>query len=128
MPFCPKCKYEYNAGTTVCPDCGEKLVDQLTEPAMEEKPDQDWIPLARLTSQQLADMLKEALEVKDIPAVLTSNTGHFGITGQMGISSFRPIGGGYVIYVPRDFAVEADKEAALILGEDWEKAKIVDIK
>jgi hypothetical protein len=112
----------------VCPDCGEKLAAKLPEQNVEEKPDQDWVPLARLTSQQTAEMLRGALEAKGIPAVLHSGTGHFGVTGQMGISSFRPVGGGYVIFVPVVFVEDANCEAEVILGDDWEKLKIVDIK
>jgi hypothetical protein len=29
MPFCPKCRYEYNPEVKECPDCGEKLVASL---------------------------------------------------------------------------------------------------
>jgi len=128
VPFCPKCKYEYNPNVSVCPDCGEKLVDQLPEERLEERPDQDWIPLVQLTSQQTAEMLRGALDAKGIPAVLRSGTGHFGITGQMGISSFRPIGGGYIIFVPVVFVEDANCEARVILGDDWEKVKLSNTK
>ncbi len=30
MSWCPKCKYEYKEGITVCADCGATLVDELT--------------------------------------------------------------------------------------------------
>ncbi len=36
--FCPKCRYEYNPGITICPDCNEPLVDQL--PPEEEEMDE----------------------------------------------------------------------------------------
>lgn len=29
MPFCPKCKYEYEKEIKTCPDCGSELVDEL---------------------------------------------------------------------------------------------------
>ena len=29
MPFCPKCKYEYREGFTLCPDCDVELVPEL---------------------------------------------------------------------------------------------------
>jgi len=31
MSWCPKCKNEYRAGITVCPDCNEALLEELTE-------------------------------------------------------------------------------------------------
>ena len=31
MPWCPKCKNEYRAGITVCPDCNEELMEELEE-------------------------------------------------------------------------------------------------
>ncbi|MBL4937366.1 DUF2007 domain-containing protein [Clostridium sp. YIM B02515] len=29
--FCPKCRGEYVEGIKVCPECGEKLIDELNE-------------------------------------------------------------------------------------------------
>jgi hypothetical protein len=129
MPFCPKCGYEYEHEVTVCPDCDVALVD--TRPVTEEsellREYEDWVPLARLTSPQYAEMIEEALSEKDIPVVIQGGTGHFGVTGQMGTSSFRPIGGGYTIHVPAEFVEDADIEGEAILGDDWIKGRLVDI-
>lgn len=38
MAWCPKCKYEYREGVTVCPDCECELVDDLSLVCEEEKP------------------------------------------------------------------------------------------
>lgn len=129
MPFCPKCRYEYKPGVYNCPDCGEELVDQLPVEVTADESDisagyENWQPLARLTSLQYAEMIVEGLKSKDIPAMMISETGHFGVTGQLGINSFRPIGGGYLILVPLEFAEQADSEAELMLGEDWVKARL----
>jgi len=86
------------------------------------------VQLARLTSQHYADMITDALRAKEIPVVVISGAGHFGQTGQMGISSFRPIGGGYSVMVPREFIDRADIEGQQILGEEWEKAKLFDVE
>jgi len=72
-------------------------------------------------------MVMEALRAKDIPAVIHSDAGHFGQTGQMGTSSFRPMGGAYTLMIPRDHIVEADREAATILGDVWEKSRLCDL-
>lgn len=131
MPFCPNCRYEYDAGVTECPDCEEELVPSLPEPDdetidLEGKYD-DWVELARLTSQPSVAMLIEALHDSEIPAVVLSGAGHFGQTGQMGSSSFRPVGGAYTILVPEDFVQEADQEATAILGEEYEKCRLIEI-
>lgn len=146
MPFCPKCQFEYREGVTVCPDCNENLVASLppedtrskdnwrrrkdqsalpTEPLPDDD-DVEWIPLARLTSLQSAEMVMEVLLDKDIPAVMHSGVGHFGEIGNMGPSSYRAVGGAYTIMVPEDSVEDADLEAEAILGEEWEKARLID--
>ncbi|MEW6410836.1 MAG: hypothetical protein AB1483_00015 [Candidatus Zixiibacteriota bacterium] len=126
--FCPKCRYEYEAGVEVCPDCDEPLVASLpVEDADDGEGYEDWVQLARLTSQQSAAMILEVLREKDIPAVILSGAGHFGLTGQMGPSSYRPIDGAYSVVVPEDFVVDADREGQAILGEEWERSRLVDI-
>jgi hypothetical protein len=129
MPFCPKCKYEYRVGINICPDCEVYLVDQLPVEVTAEVKDlragyENWRVLARLTSSQYAEMVVEGLKSKEIPAMMISETGHFGVTGQLGIDSFRPIGGGYLILVPHEFAEDADNEAELMLGDNWVKARL----
>lgn len=39
MPWCPKCKLEYVAGKTICPDCNAELVDSLDD-TVEQVPDE----------------------------------------------------------------------------------------
>ena len=130
MPFCPKCRYEYRPEISECPDCHEKLVATMP-PEPDESDDSavydDWTPIARMTSPQYADMVVEALRSKSIPAVLSDTSGHFGQTGQMGPSSFRPVGGAFTtLYVPAEFAEDACHEAQVIMGEDWEKISLGD--
>lgn len=33
MPWCPKCRYEYEPEVTICPDCGEELRDEPVAPS-----------------------------------------------------------------------------------------------
>jgi hypothetical protein len=127
MPFCPSCRYEYRSGIDRCPDCGEKLVDKLPDPETEEQERYDWVPLARLNSYDLAEMVIEAMENEGIPVLSLSGAGHFGVTGQMGMSSYRPIGGGYSIVVPSDRIAEADRVGLAVAGEEWAAARLLEI-
>ncbi|HOP08150.1 MAG TPA: hypothetical protein PLF13_12750 [candidate division Zixibacteria bacterium] len=125
MPFCPKCGYEYEPGITECPDCCVKLVDAL--PAQdEEDEDIEWVQLARINSASTAEMVKEAIESAGIPVVMRSGTGHFGVTGQLGPSSYAPIGGGWSFFVDARRVREADAIASGIIGDEWEKDRLVD--
>lgn len=153
--FCPKCKYEYNPEITVCADCDEKLVTeaellkivedeekvssetivselrglgylQAFENVSAQPKDIEWVQIARLNSQQMSDMLLEVLHAKDLAAVIHSGAGYFGITGQLGMSSYRPIGGGYSLFVDKNSLTDVDNEARIIMGDEWEKCKLVD--
>ena len=130
MPFCPKCRYEYRPEISECPDCAERLVATL--PLEPEESDvaaepYDWIPLAKMTSPQYAEMIIETLRSKDIPALISDSSGHLGQTGQMGTSSFNSMGGAAtVLLVPREFAADASREAEVILGEEWNRMKLGD--
>ena len=131
MPFCPNCKYEYEASVTYCPDCELELVPSMPVPE-DETIDastgyDDWVELARFTSQPSADMLLETLQTQNIPSVILSSAGHFGQTGQMGTDSFRPVGGGFTLMVPEDFVREADQEAMGVLGDEYKSCRLVDI-
>ncbi|MBD3333170.1 hypothetical protein GF356_10000 [candidate division GN15 bacterium] len=127
MPFCPQCRFEYNPDKKTCPDCEVALVESLPEAEELVTKYDNWVALARLTSHQYAEMIQDSLRDKDIPVVVHSGTGHFGVTGQMGPSSFRPIGGGYTVHVPTEFVVEADTIGSAMFGDDWKKGRLVDI-
>jgi hypothetical protein len=128
MPFCPNCRYEYEQGVSICPDCNETLVASLPGETVQGLPSgmaayssdisdhRDWVQIARLTSYQSADMILEAWHSKNIPAVIVSGAGQFGQTGD----------GAYSLMVPREHFEDADLEASAILGDEWEKVKLVD--
>ncbi len=128
MPFCPKCRYEYNPNITTCPDCDEPLVDLLPPEDVTNmegwSTEADWVAVVILTSSQYAQMVEEGLKQEGIPAMLYSKTGHFGETGQMGLSIFNPAGAGILVLVPANRVTEANEVGEAMLGELWTRSKV----
>ncbi len=125
MPYCPNCHYEYTDDVDKCPDCDVKLVPEIPED-FDETVYENWVRIARFRSEQFAQMVLETLRSKDIPAVVFSGAGYFGMTGQMGLSSFSPIDGAYSLLVPEKYIKDADFEGESLLGDEWEKSKVHD--
>ncbi len=72
MAFCPKCKSEYRAGITYCPDCKCDLVDTLDG--------EDEAPLLVLKSEAIMNRFTDYLSYSSIPAeVKTLSDGRFGL-------------------------------------------------
>lgn len=133
MPYCPTCRYEYKPGILTCPDCETALVESLPEAADPEGGDEGnsyegWVALARLTSPQYVDMLEEVFRDHNIPVVMLRGAGMFEATGQMGTTSYQPAGGGHTVFVPEEYVGDADALGVSVLGEDWVKARLVDIE
>lgn len=57
MPFCPNCRYEYQAGMRWCSDCGVELVEQLL-------PEGELPPTGSLVTVYIAKDMTEASLIK----------------------------------------------------------------
>ncbi len=64
MAWCPKCKYEYREGVTVCPDCECELVDDLSLVCDEQKPALDQAQLLSMLYDQQSNDSKPAEKVE----------------------------------------------------------------
>ena len=62
MPWCPKCRNEYQEGITVCADCGLPLVDELAA-------EDDFKAVAFIDEETLAGRLVDYLKYSNIQAV-----------------------------------------------------------
>ena len=126
MPFCPKCRAEYEGGVTRCSDCDEALVAELPPLETEFTPTKydNWKYVANLTSTAYAQMIEEALREADLPVVVISQSGYVGTSGMMGTALFNPAGNGYAVMIPEDFVAEADALATEMFGEIWTSARI----
>lgn len=135
MPYCPSCKYEYNAQVSVCPDCDQTLVSHLPTPAVSATfksmtgssgafmPDDSWVGVCRIVGQMDQGLAKGALDTNNIPSMLISSAfttlgGGSGLSMQAGLSGKA---GGDVILVPREFREDAEIILEAILGDDFNK-------
>nr|MBN2277828.1 DUF2007 domain-containing protein [candidate division Zixibacteria bacterium] len=105
--FCPKCRYEYKKGITVCPDCDVKLVANLP-PKEEEHEDKygDLVTVYETSDRSRVLIAKSLLEDSGIEFFAQGN----GVTDLFGASQlgFQPVAG------PVRFKVrEEDEDHAL---------------
>src|SRR5512140_514252 len=63
MPFCPNCETEYKGHVSVCPVCGEHLIDTSVEDLddLSDEMEDDMVLLYRSTSRANSDALMDAL-------------------------------------------------------------------
>jgi hypothetical protein len=120
VAYCPKCKYEYQPGIWVCPDCHETLVDKLPPTSSAAvTPDESWVPVGKVASQIKSEMAKGALDSNNIPSVIFSST--FKAHGRgldFATGLFLAQGEGNIIMVPREFREEALVVLEGVLGDD----------
>ncbi len=81
MPNCPKCKYEYVAGTKECPDCGVALVEHIPNAR-----DADLALLTTANSILEARTIADYLKANQIPCVVRPE-GLFANLGEVGPAS-----------------------------------------
>ena len=107
MSWCPKCKNEYRAGITVCPDCNEELMEELTE-AIEL----EFVPLFQTDNEELKTKLVKYLvhcgrKVQEEAAEAET---------EEGIKTV------YAIFVPKDDYAEAVQEIRTVITYDAKQA------
>jgi hypothetical protein len=119
MPFCPKCRYEYVAHTSECPDCGLKLVDKLPETEIEKDKGIDNSELKLLYStpeMAFAELVKGALESEGIHCLMKRSTGIHAQFGAMLPGSYSH----FKIWVTADVFDKAKRIKDSITGENEE--------
>ena len=81
MPFCPDCRYEYQAGITTCSDCGRALVEKLPEMPQPTLSNEPLEVIYEAHDELFSRMVKEALEEAGLPVIeLVDRTAGYGGT------------------------------------------------
>lgn len=123
MGFCPSCKYEYQPGVNVCPDCNEELVSHLpasSPTSAAVQPDDSWIGVCRVSGVTRAGLAKGALDSNNIPSiVMSSQFRAYGSDPMLQASLTQ--GNDDILMVPREYADEAELILEAILGEDFDR-------
>ncbi len=86
MPWCPKCKNEYQEGFTVCSDCDVELVDELPK-------EEEYIPFFQSEQKSIAEKLSK----------------YFSYSGLKSVIRFQEEMLVYIVYVPSEQRKQAQK-------------------
>lgn len=120
MSFCPTCRYEYETGIRVCPDCSEELVDRLDETGSAAvQPDDSWIVVGSVTGDIKSDIARGSLDSNNIPSVILSSGFSAygrGIDHHAGLAALS--GAGNIIMVPREYRDAASLILEAVLGDE----------
>jgi hypothetical protein len=120
MPFCPKCKYVFQNGIGICPDCDEALVEYtLSGRSAAMMPDDSWMVVGGVVSHDKTQVAKGSLDSSNIPSmVLPSKFAAFRSENpQQPIDTNSPDEGS-LIMVPREFHEEALAILEAVLGDE----------
>ena len=120
MSFCPVCRYEYEPGVRICPDCDEELVDRLPETGTAAMtPDDSWIVVGQVAGDMKSDIARGSLDSNNIPSVILSSSFSAygrGMDYHSGLAAFS--GAGNIIMVPREYRDAATLILEAILGDE----------
>jgi len=122
MPFCPKCKYEYEENIESCSDCGTKLVDQLEKEPAEEYDNPAF--LTNVADEIQASIIISKLSTYDVPVMKNYKESGSFMAVYMGNTIF-----GIDLYVPSkllSLAKEALEEDPSDNNDEFEFDSMID--
>jgi len=120
VPYCPRCRYVFQAGIGICPDCDIPLVEYTLPPrGSAMMPDDSWVVVGGIVDHEETKLAKGSLDSSNIPSmVLPSRIGWFGQTGVTRRARDGEGDDGNLIMVPREYQDEAAAILEAVLGED----------
>lgn len=120
MPFCPKCKYVFQNGIVICPDCDEPLEEYtLSGSGAAMVPDDSWLVVGGVVSHDQTRVAKGSLDSSNIPSmVLPSKFAAFVSENPQPPTDTNAPDEGSLIMVPREFHDEALAILEAVLGDE----------
>ena len=120
MPFCPKCKYVFQNGIGICPDCDEPLVEHsVSGGGAAMVPDDSWMVVGGVVDNDQKRVAKGSLDSSNIPSmVLPSRFTGFGSDIPQQPARSNSPDEGSLIMVPREFHEEALAILEAVLGDE----------
>jgi hypothetical protein len=76
MPFCPKCRSEYQSTISKCPDCRIELVGSLQPEDADAVPERQLVDVFVAAGDEEGLIVKGLLESEGIPCSLSSDIPH----------------------------------------------------
>lgn len=122
MPFCPRCKYEFDSSLLICPDCRQVLVDYPggVKHSAAESPDDSWVVVGDVDNPDDSRTAKGSLDSSNIPAMMLPAD-----MARMKPGKPEPprddddSTAQHMIVVPREFREEAVSILKAVLGDDF---------
>ena len=120
MPYCPKCKYVFQNGMGICPDCDEPLVEHSTSGGTAAMvPDDSWMVVGSIVNHNQTRVAKGSLDSSNIPSmVLSPKFAPFGSESPQQPEKSSGTKEGSLIMVPREFHDEALAILEAVLGDE----------
>jgi hypothetical protein len=111
VPYCPKCRDEFQDWVKVCPDCNVALVEKLPPtPRKRKKQDEPLVHIATAPNEAVANIWSGILEEQGIPCLLQGGE----VRPAMYVLPYQP----YEIYVLASEVKKAKKILAPFLKAD----------
>ncbi|UCD65124.1 MAG: hypothetical protein JSW34_06760 [Candidatus Zixiibacteriota bacterium] len=122
--YCPNCKFDYDKGIAVCPDCGEPLVVRLSEQlAAAISPDDSWVLIGSVDSEAKAKVARGSLDSSNIPSVFLPSRLEAGRAPESVPTGLDLSDSADLILVPKEFGEEARVLLEAVLGEELNQPK-----
>ena len=126
MPFCPTCKFEYQPGHNICPDCGDELVASLDSGASPaaESPDDSWTSICQIGGGMNSTLAKGSLDSNNIPSIVMSSSLDAASFSRLTAGLSGSSAEGNVLMVPREYRDQAVLILQAILGDEFREIEI----